>query len=300
MFLRCSIVGLLPLLANVLALPHDEDSAAPTVAGIAKTVVVTVTQTINSSSTLSISPVPTDYSLICSTPNTPCIIDGIAIWPNGTKTLIVPTFTFAPSDSSTLGTAPSNNTTSLNRSPAVSTGLGTTSTTCIHTMARIVPGTDNNLGPIPALTALLPTNDKPKVSKKAIGVVSPTLPPLASIVGAPEAEDDIVVKTSTVGLVAWADTDNTPKSRSKQVMKKQNRFWKHSFVAAHARERIESTGDGDEGGKIEKDDCMTCEAGRDVVCIGDTHYGYCDEGCAEPRKLKEGVKCVDGRIYGVR
>jgi hypothetical protein len=47
-------------------------------------------------------------------------------------------------------------------------------------------------------------------------------------------------------------------------------------------------------------ECVTCEKGRDLVCINGTHYGLCDEGCAEPRKLREGMKCVDGRIYGVR
>jgi hypothetical protein len=36
------------------------------------------------------------------------------------------------------------------------------------------------------------------------------------------------------------------------------------------------------------------------VCIRTTHYGFCDEGCAEPRRLKESMKCVDGKIYGAR
>ena len=46
------------------------------------------------------------------------------------------------------------------------------------------------------------------------------------------------------------------------------------------------------------EECITCEKGRDVVCIGDKHFGFCDEGCVEKRRLGVGVRCVDGRIYG--
>jgi hypothetical protein len=43
-----------------------------------------------------------------------------------------------------------------------------------------------------------------------------------------------------------------------------------------------------------------CIVERGGAYINGTHFGYCDEGCAEPRKLGEGMKCVDGRIFGVR
>ena len=48
------------------------------------------------------------------------------------------------------------------------------------------------------------------------------------------------------------------------------------------------------------EECVTCPKGRSLVCINGTHYGYCDEGCAEPRELKDGMKCVDGKIFGVK
>lgn len=44
--------------------------------------------------------------------------------------------------------------------------------------------------------------------------------------------------------------------------------------------------------------CISCPKGRDIVCINATHFGYCDEGCVEPRRVKKGMKCVDGRMYG--
>jgi hypothetical protein len=52
--------------------------------------------------------------------------------------------------------------------------------------------------------------------------------------------------------------------------------------------------------KSKEDGCVTCKKGRNLVCINGTHYGYCDEGCAEPRKLGDGMECVDGRVFGVR
>jgi hypothetical protein len=44
---------------------------------------------------------------------------------------------------------------------------------------------------------------------------------------------------------------------------------------------------------------VTCPKGRDLVCIGKTHYGFCDEECAMPRRLKKGMQCADGKIFGV-
>jgi hypothetical protein len=39
---------------------------------------------------------------------------------------------------------------------------------------------------------------------------------------------------------------------------------------------------------------------RSLGCSGEKRYGCCDEGCAELRKLREGVKCVDRSIYVLR
>jgi hypothetical protein len=58
-------------------------------------------------------------------------------------------------------------------------------------------------------------------------------------------------------------------------------------------EHMQDTEESNEG-------CVYCEKGRSLVCINGTHFGYCDEGCAEPRRLAVGMKCVDGRIFGVR
>jgi hypothetical protein len=58
---------------------------------------------------------------------------------------------------------------------------------------------------------------------------------------------------------------------------------------------LEQTGKG-----IKTDGCMTCEKGRNSVSINGTHFGYCDEGCVEPRRLGEGMERVDGRVFGVR
>jgi hypothetical protein len=52
--------------------------------------------------------------------------------------------------------------------------------------------------------------------------------------------------------------------------------------------------------KSKEDGCVTCKKGRSLVCINGTHFGYCDEGCVEPRRLGEGMECVDGRVFGVR
>jgi hypothetical protein len=54
------------------------------------------------------------------------------------------------------------------------------------------------------------------------------------------------------------------------------------------------------GNEPEHVGCVECGKGRDIVCIGERHYGFCDEGCAEPRRLREGMKCVDGRVFGER
>jgi hypothetical protein len=62
--------------------------------------------------------------------------------------------------------------------------------------------------------------------------------------------------------------------------------------------RVQRLKEADE--KSKEDGCVTCEKGRSLVCVNGTHYGHCDEGCAEPRRLGEGMECVDGRVFGVR
>ncbi|KAF1916199.1 hypothetical protein BDU57DRAFT_516165 [Ampelomyces quisqualis] len=52
--------------------------------------------------------------------------------------------------------------------------------------------------------------------------------------------------------------------------------------------------------KKNKWECVQCDEGRDLVCINGTHFGFCDEGCPEPRRLKDGMKCVDGKIFRAR
>jgi hypothetical protein len=165
-------------------------------------------------------------------------------------------------------------------------------------MSHIVPGIGNISTPFPTLSQ---TNGEPPTSKKHKSFLTSASPPVANTAKASKAEDSTIVKTSTIELVAWSGADNALDKRSKRAVKNPNRFWKRFIVAAHLQEQIPVVVDGEGGGgnELEEDGCVTCDKGRDVVCIGDTHFGYCDEGCAEPRKLKDGVKCVDGRINGI-
>lgn len=95
------------------------------------------------------------------------------------------------------------------------------------------------------------------------------------------------------------------------AQRRHKTFWSRLFVAAYPQTPVQIVRDEDEaedqddfthGNELEnvKMECVQCPKGRSIVCIDGGFYGYCDEGCAEPRKLKEGMKCVDGRIYGVR
>jgi len=100
--------------------------------------------------------------------------------------------------------------------------------------------------------------------------------------------------------IAWAGINK--RSEVSGAQRSHKPFWSRVFVAGYPQSPVQvgvnkddfSTGDEPENM------CVTCPEGGDVVCIGETHYGFCDEGCAEPRRLGEGMRCVGGRITGAR
>jgi hypothetical protein len=43
--------------------------------------------------------------------------------------------------------------------------------------------------------------------------------------------------------------------------------------------------------------CVVCDKDGIVVCIGDLHFGICNQGCAYPLALAQGTSCSQGIIY---
>lgn len=105
--------------------------------------------------------------------------------------------------------------------------------------------------------------------------------------------------------VGWAGVDDAlftsisvPQNQHRDAaLTTQARPWGRIFVGAM---RVPRNFDAEdyEGRNEEHGECISCRKGRDIVCINATHFGYCDEGCVEPRRVKKGMKCVDGRMYG--
>jgi hypothetical protein len=60
----------------------------------------------------------------------------------------------------------------------------------------------------------------------------------------------------------------------------------HDFNTEDDNGRYKEQGEGSEGMTA---GCITCPRGGDLVCINATHFGYCDEGCVEPRRVREDV-----------
>jgi hypothetical protein len=133
MYTYYTLLGLLTLLSKTLAAPHDEHSPgissalspSPKISRPTKTITVTVTQTSfntsppqphtpDATSGFVIpsppnsmtppleepdfnAPTGTTLTIICPHPTEPCIMDGIAIWPSGTTSLLLPpSFSYEP------------------------------------------------------------------------------------------------------------------------------------------------------------------------------------------------------------
>jgi hypothetical protein len=109
------------------------------------------------------------------------------------------------------------------------------------------------------------------------------------------------IKTSFIDPIGWVGTDNALMGRKKENNAYTGRktIWSRFFAVAHSDQIVRDLNEDEEATK-DGGQCYTCAKGASLVCINDTHYEYCDEGCAAPRKLRDGMKCVQGRIYGVR
>ncbi|KAH7091284.1 hypothetical protein FB567DRAFT_589180 [Paraphoma chrysanthemicola] len=142
--------------------------------------------------------------------------------------------------------------------------------------------------------------------------------------GEPEHQNDaehLHIPTSDTDNIALPDINNVlGQSRRHQIQSHRNAapkgkpFWTHFFVAALPQsplskakstpEHIRDLDDSDSEAIIPTNEygkeCITCPKNQDLVCINDTHYGHCDEGCVDPRRLRAGTKCVGGRIFGVK
>jgi hypothetical protein len=134
--------------------------------------------------------------------------------------------------------------------------------------------------------------------------------------GTKSEAEPTVVKTSDRDPIAWSGTDDalnhSHARRSEQNDRTPQRkpFWTRFFAAglpqlppSISQVAPQMMRDEDEAEVEVGDDgteCLKCPKNRDLVCINGTHYGFCDEGCVEARRLKDGMKCVEGRIYGVR
>ncbi|KAF2031081.1 hypothetical protein EK21DRAFT_111322 [Setomelanomma holmii] len=122
-------------------------------------------------------------------------------------------------------------------------------------------------------------------------------------------------KTIQIDPVAWGAPDNLRRrnlSTSTNASPYHKPLWPRFFAAAYPQllsstsqpplqimrdedeDEIDHGNPNDTGTK-----CITCPRNQDVVCINGTHYGFCDEYCVDPRVLKQGMKCVDGKIFGV-
>jgi hypothetical protein len=107
------------------------------------------------------------------------------------------------------------------------------------------------------------------------------------------------IKTSFIDPIAWAGADNALMGREEKNNTYAGRktIWSRFFAVAHSKQIVR---DLNEEATKDEDQCSTYARGASLVCINGTHYGYCDEGCAAPRRLRDGTKCVQGRIYGAR
>jgi hypothetical protein len=99
-------------------------------------------------STLDVSPPPssliptgTQPTLVCPHPTEPCTISGIPIWPSGTTSLVLPSFTYEPLPTSMAsGVPPSGDSTLPTETLGTSGSPTCVSTTCSHSMSHFVPG----------------------------------------------------------------------------------------------------------------------------------------------------------------
>jgi hypothetical protein len=314
----------LALLASAYVSPHDEDPNTVSAAKITRTVIVTITHTGDEIPTTRAAQ-PTDPTLVCPTPKLPCIIDGIPIWPNSTS---VPSFTLDPSSNSTLKTTVSPSATSFSHhistttskasantiTSSMSASKNTVSSTCDHSMSHSVPGEGNSISWTTTITgsvssASVSTSTLPAASDTATG------PKDYSANAAEPIPTDAKVTTDVVDSIAWAGMDGALVTRTNRglessAQRRHKMFSIRLFVAAYPQTPMQIVQDEDEdkdqnnfthgNGSDLKMECVQCPKGRSIVCIDGGYYGYCDEGCAESRKLKEGTKCVDGRIYGAR
>jgi hypothetical protein len=273
------------LVCRAIALLHDDH---PTHAKLTKTIVVTITRTLVDGAPSSTP--PTGPTLLCPTPGEQCTLEGISTWPSRTTSLVLPTVTFDPIE-------PSNATTTK-----------TASTSCAHSMSQIIPGIGNSTS-TPDLT-LLTTIDEP-IASETEGSSDPAASS-TPIVENTEGENG-EVKTSTLDPVVWAGMDGALMTKAKRSAEREQEsgaeiqrrvFCARIFPHAHPT-RAQIVRDEDEDEEYQRrttewneSECVECEKGMEIVCINGTHVGFCDEGCAEPRELREGTKCVDGKIFG--
>lgn len=223
----------------------------------------------------------------------PCTINGILKWPDDTNA----GFTAGPSAtvSSDLQPPPSNN-------------APVTASTPSHAISQSVPGS-----PSPSSQANTQDNDS-KFQEDDFHMlpVGPLPSPSPSPPEFPDVQfaDGSSAKNNEDKTVHTYDSEADIKVRreaSKATRRRSTPLWYRFFAAAHPQIQLVEykamDDDDDEPDNVyvnKGENCITCEKGRDLVCIGETQYGHCDEGCVEPRRLGAGMKCVDGKIWGAK
>jgi hypothetical protein len=294
--------SLLAFLGSTTASPYDRDTshekvpptdtATAAAASCTNTVVVTETLVLDKSLMSTYVLPSADASLTCPNPSEACIIDGIAIWPSSTTDTADPTSSLDPVASTT--------------SPK--------SAQPTATMPSPVPTHNTTTSACPNRPSTLTTSLLPQTPPSRTGLhifqFSMNTPAPTTASSKPQN-----VNTSSFDPVAWAEHIPHPhaKRSSNNAQPRSKPHFSFFFVAAHPQvhtkhQQIVRDEDEDEeyhrlknqASEFKNQACVICEKRRSLVCINGTHYGYCDEGCAEPRKLRDGMKCVDGRIYGVR
>jgi hypothetical protein len=290
--------SLLAFLGSTTASPYDRytphgkviptDTAEAAAAGCTKTIVVTETLVLDTSSMSTYVLPSADASLTCPNPSEACIIGGIAIWPSSTTDTADPTPSLDPV-ASTTSYKPAHPTATIS-SPAETHNTNTCA--CPNKPSTLTTSLLHQTPPSPTGPDMSHFNMNTPASTAA-------------------SSKPRNMGTSTFDPVACAEHIPHPHAkRSSNNAQPRSKPHFSFFVAAHPQmhtkhqQIVRDEDEDEEYHRVEQSvkakECVACKKGRSLVCINGTHYGYCDEGCAEPRKLREGMKCVDGRIYGAR
>ncbi|CAO2654274.1 Nn.00g110070.m01.CDS01 [Neocucurbitaria sp. VM-36] len=196
-------------------------------------------------------------TMICSNPTEACIIDGIAIWPSGTMSIMTPNLTPGLPPISTIKSlihssakVPSSSATASSASPL---GPSTSSTTCPHSMSHFGPSKLHSAislhpttptstvavpsAPNPPTTPTTPTTNE-RIQAQNIDIPTTSNPDNATTIDhATPSFQTKVLNDDSSDPVGWAGVDNALKytkrrrGQENKVTKRRRSFWSRFFVA---------------------------------------------------------------------